>query len=370
MNQPSSRRGTIYVFVLVSSMIVTMIGLMGYKMMQSQNAIARADAERDEAAVLAESAVHWGIHLVSLKEDWRDAITSGTPIRTMNLGNGQFSATITDPDGDLGDDTTDGFTITGTGTVGTATQTFEVTIDPGSTDPHPSLTESITVGGALVVDRFTMSLEDGGTALDHYTTSRGQHSPPLVDEANPVDLPDPALIRIWANAGTVITRAQHGGRIESLNFSSSTAPYGLKPDTNGIYVIDAGGQNLDLFEVRVSGTLVITNLGNQRVTFEHSKLSFGAHGGPTLIVDGDMRYDSDFSSVSQQGLIYINGDLEIDGSMLHVGQIFVTGDLVVDSSVFYVTVNDHPSASSGPPRGFTETEGYSIVPGSWRRVVN
>ncbi|MFI4873190.1 MAG: hypothetical protein ACIARQ_15355 [Phycisphaerales bacterium JB061] len=370
MNQPSSRRGTIYVFVLVSSMIVTMIGLMGYKMMQSQNAIARADAERDEAAVLAESAVHWGIHLVSLKEDWRDAITSGTPIRTMNLGNGQFSATITDPDGDLGDDTTEGFTITGTGTVGTATQTFEVTIDPGSTDPHPSLNESLTVGGTLLVDQYVMSLEEGGTALDHYTTGGGQHRPALVEESNPVDLPDPSLIETWAGAGTVITRSDHGGRIESLSFSSSTAPYGLKPDNNGIYVIDAGGQNLGLNEVRVAGTLVITNLGSSRLTFTNSKLSFGDHGGPTLIVDGDMRYRSDFSTVTHQGLIYVNGDLLMEGSMVHVGQIFVTGDMTVDPSVFFVTINEHPSATSGPPRGFTETEGYSIVPGSWRRIVN
>jgi hypothetical protein len=371
MMQPARRRGTIYIFALVTSMIVTMIGLMGFKMIRAQAAVARADSQRDEAAVLAESAIHWGIHLVTLKEAWREAITSGVPIRTMNLGDGQLTTTITDADGDLNDGNADSFVITGTGTVGSATQTLEVTISYGTLLAHPALEKSITVGGNLVVDKGIMTLESGGTAVDQSTTDGQKHVPKnVVDEEDPVDIPDPVLIDNWAAIGTLVPRSLHGGEIASQTFSDVLAPYGLTPDPAGVYVIDAENQNISIRESQSVGTLVVINLGLNKLTFETSKLSYGANGGPSLIVDGDLRYVSNVMWMMQQGLIYVDGNVELDGDMVLVGKLLATGNVVVDSLVGFVTMNDHPSLVLGPPLGFTDSSGCEIVPGSWKRVVN
>ena len=371
MTQPRSRRGTIYLLVLVTSVIVTMIGLLGFKMIHAQAAVARADTQRDEAAVLAESAVQWGVHYTLLKDNWRASTTSGTTVRSVNLGQGQITVVITDADGDLDNGDADVFTISGTGTIGSASQTYEVTIGPCVGAAHPALNDSLTVSGTLYADQDTVTLESGGTAIDHKSSIKRRISNKVITVTNPVDIPDPSLITTWEGMGTVITRAMHGGQINLTAMSSAVAPFGVTPDPNGIYIVDAEESNLTISNTQITGTLVVTNLGGNPLVLNDSVLRFGPNGGPTLIVDGEMNFESDALSEIQQGILYINGNANIKNNMILLGKLMATGNVAVDASVGYVTMNEHPSAILGPPAGFTiSSGGFEVVPGSWQRIVN
>ncbi|RNC81341.1 MAG: hypothetical protein ED559_05990 [Phycisphaera sp.] len=364
-----SGRGTVYLLVLMSSVIVTLIGLMGFRMLRAQAAIAQSDADRDEALMIAESAVQWGVHIVTLKDDWRDSITSGVPIRTGAFGQGTMSVTITDKDdGDLSDDEAEEFVISGTGVVGDARQTLEVTVATVG-GPHPSLEKSITVGDRLALDTgASLTIESGGTARRLTTYSGMSFSSSKVAIEDPVDLPDPMLITEWMAKGTLIDSSMHTGSYNGQTFSDVSAPSKVPVDPNGIYTIDAGGKGLILSNCTVQGTLIVTNLGLNTVHFHQSKLVFGDHGGPTLLVDGDLILDTGWGVGVHQGLIYANGDIRISADFMMVGAMFSTDDVWIDP--VFVSINDHPGATSGPPDGFTQAEGYEVVAGSWERVVN
>lgn len=362
------RRGTMYLLVLVTTMIITVIGIIGYKMMRAQAAVARADIDRDEALVLAESGVQWGIHLSSLKEDWRDVYTSGVNINTMSIGEGTMAVAFVDDDGDLADDPYDPFWIRSTGVVGGASQTLEAQIQLPTSQMHPALEKSLTVGGTLMIDDAkTLTLESGGTAMAHTEADGSTAIRSRVTLANPVEFPNPALIQLWASKGTVIGRDLHGGKIESRTLSDTQAPFGLTPDPDGIYVIDTEGSNFDLSKCTVRGTLVIINSGTANIDILESRFTFGDHGGPTLITDGETRLGLKFYPGVSQGIFYIDGLAIIEQDMWMVGTMIVTGDLEFKTN--YVSINDHPSATSGPPEGFHANEGYRLVAGSWRRVV-
>jgi len=362
-----SRRGTIYILVLMTAVIVTLIGILGFRMVESQARVARIDAQRDNAATLAESAVQWGIHYVMLADGWRDSVSSGANIRTMTLGDGQISVLLFDPDGDLADDDTDAVTIVGTGTMGDATQSYAVTLEPGTDGPHPSLDKSITVGGLLIADKNTLWLESGGTAQDQEQQNGTPISPPVVDEEDPVDVPDPALIALWAVRGTLVARSNHGGAISGETFSASVAPYGLTPNANGIYVIDAEDENLSIDNCDFTGTLVVINLGNHELRISNTQLTMGAHGGPSLITDGDTRLELGFSAGASDGIFYLDGDVEINNFMMLTGLLIVTGELDVNTSS--VIISDSAAAVAGPPAGFNDVTPLRVVEGSWIRVV-
>lgn len=364
-----TRRGAIYVLVLISSLIVTLIGILAHRMVLSQARVARLHAQQDRAAALAESAVQWGIHYVTLKDDWRSVLTSGDIVRTMTLGDGQISITVTDEgDGDLADSDSDAFTITGTGTIGDAVQTYKVTLAILTGGAHPALDESLTVGGTLSVDKYTLNLESGGTAKKLQQRNGSGYYPPIVSTENPVDYPDPTLISTWAAMGTLIPRSVHNGNITDTTFSKTQAPFSVTPDSNGIYVIDAEGGNVRLNNVRSTGTLVVINLGSAELDIVSSRFSFGDHGGPTLIADGLADFRTGWFVGVSQGLIYIDGDAEFNQEFMLVGSMMVTGDVTINTS--YVSINDHPSAVAGPPEGFEEIVGLRVVQGSWERIVN
>lgn len=365
-----ARRGTIYVLVLMTSVIVTLIGIIAHRMVQSQARVARIDAQRDEAAALAESAVQWGVHYVTLKSDWRTATSSGDVVRTMPLGEGQISIVIADADGDLDDRETEEFTITGTGRIGDAVQTYAVDLAFGTGAAHPALDNSVTVGGTLYVNQNVLWTGSRAVARavrrqDGSAYVLGIGSPATV--ANPVDLPHNSLIDIWADKGTLITRAMHGGTISGATLSSVAAPFGITPDPDGIYTIDANGSGLLIAGSIIDGTVIIRNLGGNDVRIAGTRITLGDHGGPTLIVDGSADLELGAGGMNE-GIVYIKGDARIDDFMSLIGTVMVTGDLRINTAS--VIISDPATPDPVPAEGFTELEGLAIVPGSWRRIVD
>lgn len=355
----------------MTSVVVTLIGILSHRMVQSQARVARMDAQRDEAMALAESAVQWGVHYVTLKDGWRSAITSGQVIRTMPLGSGQVSVSIADADSDLDDNELEGFTVTGIGSLNGAVQTLSVDLEYQTGGPHPALLIPVSVGGSLYLDPNVLWTESRGVAGQVYRRDGsgyllGIGSP--ADTANSVELPDPALIDLWANKGTLVTGALHNGTISGAMFTAAAAPYGLTPDPDGIYVIDANSSSLLITGCTFDGTLIVRNLRGNDVRIVNSLFTFGAHGGPTLIVEGNADLELGGTAGMSEGIFYINGNARIDAFLMLQGLLMVTGNLRVDTPS--VVITNSATAVAGPPAGFTEIEGLAVVPGSWRRVVD
>ena len=367
MTTAPTRRGTIYILVLVSAVIVTLIGVIGLRLAHTQAAVARADAQRDEAMSLAESAVQWGIHYVMLSTDWRDGTTSGATIRTMPLGEGTLSIAIVDLDGDLGDNAQDPFTIVGTGTIGDASQSLAVTFTNGTGGPHPALEQSITVGGVLSANPNTVWPENGGTVKEQKRLNGAPLSPKVASEADPVDLPDPGLIQTWAAKGTLIPRSLHGGSISATTFSNISAPYSVTPNPSGIYVIDAEGSDLTLSGVNSTGTIVVVNLGGT-LTALNSKFTMGTHGGPSLIADGHAVLEVGSIAGISEGIFYFDGTVIMNQPLFLIGIFMATGDVTINTTAF--TISHSNAAVAGPPEGFVQSTGFTVLPGSWVRLVN
>ncbi len=365
---PTSRRGTIYILVLMTSIIITLIGILGYRMVQGQARVARIDAQRDDAIALAESAVQWGIHYVTLSDDWRKVAKSGQVIRTMDLGDGQISVILFDPDGDLDNDDTDGIAIVGTGTIGDASQMLSCVLKPGAAAPHPALARSLTVGDRLVVDPNVLWLESGGVAREQRRQNGSYYFLfKQVDEADPVPVPDKSLIDLWAAKGTRIPYALHGGSIYGQDISKSQAPFGLTPDPDGIYVIDADDEDLLIENCRTTGTIVVVNIKGKTLSVKGSRFRMGDHGGPSLITDGETILELGAMVGDSTGIIYCDGRMQISGYMGLGGTLIVTDDLDVDSTL--LNIYDDPAAVDGPPEGFGDMSLMGVVEGSWIRVV-
>lgn len=366
---PTNRRGTIYILVLMTSIIITLIGILGYRMVQGQARVARIDAQRDNAIALAESAVQWGIHYVTLSDDWRKVAKSGQVIRTMDLGDGQISVILFDPDGDLDNDDADGIAIVGTGTIGDASQMLSCVLKPGAAAPHPALARSLTVGDRLVVDPNVLWLESGGMAREQRRQNGSYYFLfKQVDEADPVPVPDKSLIDLWASKGTRIPYALHGGSIRGETFSNSTAPYGVTPDPDGIYVIDANYRDLVFDTIQSTGTIIVINLEfDDRLWVSDSRFRMGEHGGPSFIADGDTILELGAIVGDSTGIIYCDGDMQINGYMGLGGTLIVTKDLYIDSPL--LNIYDDPAAVDGPPEGFGDMSLMGVVEGGWIRVV-
>lgn len=365
----TNRRGTIYILVLMTSVIITLIGILGYRMVQGQARVARIDAQRDNAIALAESAVQWGIHYVTLSDDWRKVAKSGQVIRTMDLGQGQISVILFDPDGDLNNDDTDGIAVVGTGTIGDASQMLSCVLKPGAAAPHVTLNRSLTVGDRISVDPNVLWLESGGMAKEQ--RKKNGHRYLLfkpVQEEDPVDLPNEDLIDLWAAMGTSIPFAMHRGKIYGQVMSKSQAPFGLTPDPDGIYVIDADDKDLLIEDCRTTGTIIVVNLKGKKLNVKGSRFQMGDHGGPSLITDGETILELGAMVGDCTGIIYCDGNMEIKKYMGLGGTLIVTKDLYVDSTL--VNIYDDPAAVDGPPEGFGDMSLMGAVEGSWIRVVN
>ncbi|HED54094.1 MAG TPA: hypothetical protein ENJ00_07820 [Phycisphaerales bacterium] len=363
-------RGTIYILVLMVSVITTVIGLVGFRLLENQTRMSQNETERDEAMVLAESAVQIGVDAIMSTPSWRNIYQAvgGDVVTNKRMGRGSMSTTLVDDDGDLSDDPSDSVTIVGSGSFGGSTQQLQITLDM-VTSPHPALNESIRLGGKLLADDGTMTLENGGTASDQSQRDGRPMTTPLVQIASPVDLPDASLVNTWAALGTPIPPGTNVTNIVGERFDSSNAPFGVAPDPNGIYIIDAGNGNVSLKNCQIRGTLIFINVKDRKQVEigNDTKLEYGSSGGPTIIVDGDLLLNTGWSIGVQQGLIYCTGDLEIRDNFMLTGLIIAGGDVDVNSP--FVSINANPSAVAGPPEGFTTDVGLRMRDASWQRVV-
>ncbi|MFO0840296.1 MAG: hypothetical protein U1D55_17450 [Phycisphaerae bacterium] len=130
---PTPRRGTLYIAVLTTAMLVTIIGLGGLLAARSQFNTAGGDNEGMAARWCAQSAVELGLFKIRNDANWRTTLGAGNWITNLAVGNGTCSLTVTrvtDADADLYNDD---WVLLGVGVVGGATRKVQLTLTDGVT---------------------------------------------------------------------------------------------------------------------------------------------------------------------------------------------------------------------------------------------
>ena len=117
-----------------------------------------------------------------------------------------------------------------------------------------------------------------------------------------------------------------------------------------------------------AGTIVVINLDNHELRATNSKFTMGAHGGPSLITDGDAILELGIFAGMSDGIFYFDGDVDINSSLFLIGVFIATDDVDINTSS--VVISDSDAAVAGPPEGFEAITPLRVVESSWIRIVN
>ena len=190
-----SRRGSVYLIVLMSVLMIVVTGLSGLYVARVQGRSVTSGVEVDRARVLASGAVEVGAQMIAGDASWRTSFGNGDWFKGRGFDGGTMSLSVTDPaDGDVADAALDPIVMRGVGTFGGATQAVEVRVEAVPTGVD-GLGSMVHAGGALGFDGATVG-------ADAWLTSNGS---------------------AWATAATVNADVGSVGSISGSTYKRSTA---------------------------------------------------------------------------------------------------------------------------------------------------
>ena len=294
------RRGSTYIMVLSSSMIVTVIGLASLLAVRVQRRSMQMTNDTAEARLCAQSAIELGLLYVQ-DQDWRSTWANGTWLSEQPLGSGRFSLEGIDPrDNDLSDSEDDPVLLTGTGMKGGAVHKVQITLVP-TVKPLESLNtclhsrEDIDVanGDQLTVTGAPVSAND---SLDNHGTINGDAEAGRIASQGSITgtltvptpgkaMPDLDIINDYINKATWIP---YTATIENKVLTPTHNPWGWA-NSEGVYYIYTHNSNLTIRDSRIHGTLLV-NTGDGKLILEDAVFMQNYRSYyPVLIVQGRAR---------------------------------------------------------------------------------
>lgn len=148
---PARRRGTAYVAVLGTTMLVTLMGVSALTVVRLERLAANATGDAERASLLAQSAVELALRETQ-SDGWRTRHTSGAWSAPMTLEGGTMRYRFTDPlDGNLAAGTHAAH-VEGEGLRGGAKRLVSVMIDPTTRRSAASTTASLVPAGGFESD--------------------------------------------------------------------------------------------------------------------------------------------------------------------------------------------------------------------------
>jgi hypothetical protein len=402
--------GSIYLHILASSLLITVLGLGALAAVRLQMRSARLARDSAEARACAVSAIEVGLLLIKQDPAWRTARPDGAWWNDKELDAGRFTLQGTDPgDGVLSDSAYEPLVLTGIGTRGSARHMTQVTLVP-NIKPLAALStclcasdvvktnagKRITAIGAPVTTNG--QLDNGGTidgsaeaqSLNHAGTVTGTLTVP--GTLRP--MPDAGVFTSYINKATPVPYA---ATIEKVVLAPGCNPLGPS-DPNGLYVIDTGGGDLTLRNSRIYGTLIIRAAG-RKVTVDEAILMQNYRADfPVLLVEGELilKFNSAVGSLSEsacltnfdpvgapysgatdsdttdqypdeiRGLVHVKGSLRLQQTARIIGAAICEGTVTCEDTN---TIVHDPGLAANPPMGYTYVDGMKISPGSWTQVV-
>lgn len=160
------RRGSIYVMVLGTTMIVAVLGLAALTIVRVQRIQNEGGSDMRNAQAYAKVALDMAWYRIENDPLWRKNFAAGTWATDQVVGDGFYRFTATDPtDGNLLDSMVDPVVIVGVGTSGNATQKLQMEIralQPGIRCLEASLhgEKVVTMDGGTVTSDQMISAND------------------------------------------------------------------------------------------------------------------------------------------------------------------------------------------------------------------
>jgi hypothetical protein len=405
------RAGSVYLHVLASSLLVTIIGLASLAAVRIQMHSVRLTRDYAEARACAVSAIELGLLYVAQDPNWRTTRPNGIWVQNETLGAGQFTLQGIDPqDNVLSDSLAEPLVLTGIGTKGIARHKVQVTLMPVieslaalNTCLHASGTIQINAGKRITAVGAPISTNgqlnndgvlDGDAeaqTVDHISTITGTLTVPAPAKR----MPGAAVIAQYITKATAVP---YVAIIDKAVLAPGCNPWG-PTDPNGLYYINTSGADLIIKNSRVYGTLIIKT-GSGTLTLDGTMFIQNYRSDfPAVLVDGNVivKYQSSDFTLSEaanaanynpvgapyegvtdedlldqypseiRGLVHIQGTLSLQQSARIVGVVICDGPVYGDD---VNTIIHNAGLYTSPPDGYTYIDGMQISPHSWKQVVD
>lgn len=314
MHRQTRHHGSVYLPVLIASMVAATLAVGGMLAVQSQSRSAALRSDSSAARALALSAVEIGRARIAADENWRTAYSTGAWFTDLSMGGGTVSLDVSAPAGALDRNILDPVVLTGSARFGRSFQRVTVMLVPPPVVPVSALnavlasasnvvfsnanivapSEIIAANGSIsslgTDSSISAQLRAKGSITGGVYSGTSQSSAPLLG------FPATGAVQLYLPmASTIVTTAspESGGtlEIENVLISPLVNPYGA-PNSRGIYVINCGGANLRIRQSRIIGTLIVLNAAS--VTVEEEVHWTPAEPNlPALLVDADLTIDLD-----------------------------------------------------------------------------
>jgi hypothetical protein len=399
------------VYVLASSLLVTILGLGSLAAVRLQMRSTRLARDSAEARACAVSAIDLGMLQVKQNSNWRTTWPNGTWLDNKVLGAGRFTLQGTDAvDGSLTDSVYDPLVLTGIGTCGIARHKAQVILVP-IVKPLDALStclqasgqvqvlsgKQITAVGAPVSTNGQLSNSGtiDGNVQAQSVSQGGAITGTLTVPGTSRPMPDAGVFTDYTNRATSIP---YGSPIQKVVLAPGCNPLG-PTDPNGFYVINTNGHDLTIRNSRIYGTLIIRAAG-QTVTVDDAVFMQNYRSdAPVLMVEGNLiikpnsvtgvlsesacntnfnpigapyngSTDSDKSDQYPdeiRGLVHVKGTLRLQQTARIVGVVICEGTVSCEDTN---TLVYDPSLYANPPKDYTYVDGMKVSPGTWKQVVD
>ncbi|HJQ81843.1 MAG TPA: carbohydrate binding domain-containing protein [Lacipirellulaceae bacterium] len=147
----SNRTGGVYIAVLGSALVVSLLGISALVGQRIENRAVVASADIRQAQLNANSAIEMGLLAMKQESNWRTARSHGAWFSARDTGAGTCTLEVLDPlDGNLANDPDDPVVMVGVGYRGDAQQRVKLTVEPQS-QALSSLRSAIAAGDTINV---------------------------------------------------------------------------------------------------------------------------------------------------------------------------------------------------------------------------
>ena len=269
--KPSRRAGSVYVAVVGVTMIVAIIGVCGIQLARTQLKGVQATNDRQQARILALSAVDHAVSMMRDNVNWRADYTNDTEVGPYTLGDDSFTWKLVDPDGDLDDDASDPLWVYGIGRAGDAVwvSKAKARIDGGL--PLELLRTAVHTQRGISVDPFSSLAVTGAPASADANVDIGTFGTVFGDlEATslsggtvtgtttvPAELKGMPPTTVFDDYVARATALPFSGDFYKMVLAPGVNEYGGGVNADGVYYINTSGNDIDIRRSRIHGTLLI-----------------------------------------------------------------------------------------------------------------
>ena len=412
--RPNRRGAAIYIVVLGTALLVSLLGLSALLAKRVQRRLAQDATDMAEARLYAQAAVEIGLLRIKNNSAWRTAFPNGVWVADQAIGSGTYTLHGVDPtDADLADSTGDPVVLTGIGVKGRATQKMRVTLVPYepplealATCLHAGGNVTISAGKSITVSGAPLStnlnVNNSGTVNGDVEcinlVGTGTVTGTTTVAADSKNMPDASVFDMYKSMATVIA---YSGDFNKHVLTPGVNSYGGGIHPDGLYYLNIGANTLTIQATRIHGTLVVeTSSPTAKVVLTGAAFLENYRADyPVLIVKGklELALTSAASNLDEptcttnfnpagapyegatdadqldtypnevRGLVHVTGTLSMQGTAC------VRGVVICQSAVTCGGANQivhNPDLYENPPLGYVEPIVMRISPGTWCQVVD